>query len=209
MNINYSQACENNKNPIVNILKEAFANTEQVLEIGSGTGQHSVFFAEHLPHLQWQTSDLAEHHYSIKARKEDSKLTNLLDPIVVDLNQEWLTTLQDSALTPSSTSAIIDGIFTANTLHIISWSLVKNFFKEAEKYLAKGGILCIYGPFNYQRKFTSESNAQFDVLLKHRNPESGIRDFEEVQALAKQAGFTLLTDHTMPANNRLLVFIKA
>ena len=208
MNLNFSQACENNKTPILNVLQGAFVNTKQVLEIGSGTGQHSVFFAENLPLLRWQTSDLSIHHYSINARREESKLTNLLAPITVDLQQAWQPILKKSALTESSLPTVIDGIFTANTLHIISWSLVKNFFNETEKHLAKGGTLCIYGPFNYQRKFTSESNAQFDIRLKHRDPESGIRDFEEVQALAEQAGLSLIADHTMPANNRLLVFIK-
>lgn len=203
MNLKFSQACENNKTPILNLLKSTFTDTKHVLEIGSGTGQHSVFFAKHLPHLRWQTSDLPEHHYSINVRREESELTNLLVPIALDLQQAWQAPLEKSSL-PS----VIDGIFTANTLHIISWYLVKELFKETEKHLVKGGILCIYGPFNYQRKFTSESNAQFDIRLKSRDPESGIRDFEEVQALANQAGLSLLADHTMPANNRLLVFIK-
>lgn len=208
MNLNFSQACENNKTPILKVLKEAFVNTKQVLEIGSGTGQHSVFFAEHLPQLVWQTSDLSVHHYSINVRKEESKLTNLLAPITLDLTQAWLPALTQSTLTQPSSPVLVDGIFTANTLHIISWSLVKNFFKEANKHLAKGGVLCVYGPFNYQRKFTSESNAEFDIRLKARDPESGIRDFEEVQALANQAELSLVEDHTMPANNRLLVFVK-
>ena len=213
ISLKFSQACENNKDPILNVLKKAFVNTKQILEVGSGTGQHSVFFAEHLPHVLWQTSDLSVHHYSINTRKEESKLTNLFAPITLDLTQTWLSALKQSSLTQtplsnSQTATAVDGVFTANTFHIISWSLVKNFFQETQIHLAKEGILCIYRPFNYQRKFTSESNAEFDKRLKLRDPESGIRDFEEVQSLANQAGLTLIEDHTMPANNRLLVFKK-
>lgn len=202
MNITFSQACENNKNHILSVLQQAFSSTKQVLEIGSGTGQHSVHFATNLPHLAWQTSDLPINHYSINARKEDSQLENLFAPITIDLNQEWLTALEDSDLS----TATVDGIFTANTLHIISWHLVQQFFNSIKEHLAIGGILCIYGPFNYQGKFTSESNAQFDLWLKDRDGASGIRDFEQVQLLAKAEGLALLQDHSMPANNRLLVF---
>lgn len=202
MNITFSQACENNKKPILDVLQHTFANTKQVLEIGSGTGQHSVFFAEHLPQLNWQTSDLPHHHYSINARKEESKLTNLNSPTTIDLQEAWQAQLASPNLQQ------IDGIFTANTLHIVSWSLVKNFFKEAGIHLVKDGVLTIYGPFNYQRKFTSESNAQFDIWLKNRDPESGIRDFEEICELAEQAELSLIEDYDMPANNRLLVFTK-
>lgn len=208
MNIAFSQACENNKKPILKVLQEAFMNTKLVLELGSGTGQHSVFFAEHMSQLCWQTSDLPLHHYAINARKEQSNLTNVLAPITIDLQLSWQPSLEQSSLNNQLAPAIIDGIFTANTLHIVSWPLVKNFFKEAGKHIAEKGVLAIYGPFNYAGKFTSDSNAQFDLWLKNRDPSSGIRDFEEIHTLAEQAGFSLTADHTMPANNRLLVFSK-
>ena len=202
MDIAFSQACENNKQPILSVLQGAFAKTKRVLEIGSGTGQHGVFLSEHLPHLCWQPSDLLINHYSINYRKQSSDLTNMLAPIVLDLEQPW-----QAALTKSSLQGSIDGVFTANTLHIVSCSLVNKFFTGVKQNLVKGGVLCIYGPFNYQGKFTSPSNANFDLWLKDRDEKSGIRDFETIEGLAQEAGLVLLSDTPMPANNRLLVFI--
>ncbi len=195
MNKPFSQACENNKQPILTILQQVFAETKNVVEIGSGSGQHAVYFAQHLPNLMWQTSELLFNHAGINQWIDESSLTNLLRPVTLDLNNAW----------PID---IVDGLFTANTLHIISWSLVTAFFDNAAKHLAKGGTLCIYGPFNYQGKYTSESNAQFDLWLKNRDENSGIRDFEAIKKLALSVGLTLSDDHTLPANNRLLVFLK-
>lgn len=191
----FSQACENNKTSIISILQQAFSNIDSVLEIGSGTGQHATFFAKHLSHVKWQTSDLLINHEGIKQWLSEYPASNLLSPLILDLSQIW----------PIKTTT---GIFTANTLHIVSWELVVAFFKSIEKHLQSKGKLCIYGPFNYQGKFTSESNANFDVWLKQRNELSGIRDFETIMTLAKSAGITLVKDHKMPANNRLLEFIK-
>jgi len=205
MALTFSQACENNKQPIVTILKSAFSATNTVLEIGSGTGQHACYFSENLPHLQWQTSDLPINHDSIKQRIEQHTQINknLLKPITIDLNHDWQQ--QSCGLVQH---AKFDGIFTANTLHIVSWSLVVKFFAGVEKYLAENGTLCIYGPFNYQGNFTSPSNANFDIWLKDRDKNSGIRDFEAIIELATSAGLTLIDDQTMPANNRLLVLMK-
>ena len=202
MDIAFSQACENNKQPILIELQRIFSKTKRVLEVGSGTGQHGVFFAEHLPHLLWQPSDLLENHHSINSRQKSSGLNNILTPIVLDLHQPWQGVIEKSSLLGS-----IDGVFTANTLHIVSSSLVNKFFTGVKQSLVKGGILCVYGPFNYQGKFTSASNANFDLWLKDRNEESGIRDFEHIKGLALNAGVSLLSDIAMPANNRLLVFI--
>ena len=200
MTIDFSQACENNKKAILSVLKTAFSGTKNVLEIGSGTGQHAVFFAENLPHLCWQPSDLLINHPSINYRKERSGLTNLLAPVTLDLNIPW-----QVGGNPTRTGEI-DGFFTANTLHIVSYSLVEKFFIGVQKNLAQGGILCIYGPFNYRGKYTSPSNASFDVWLKDRDKESAIRDFETITGLAQSAGLSLQADNEMPANNRLLVF---
>jgi len=200
MDIAFSQACENNKKPILSVLKSAFANTNKVLEVGSGTGQHAVFFAEHLPQLSWQPSDLLINHYSINYRKEQCALENLLVPVTLDLNQPW------QVVENLSLREDIDGIFTANTLHIVSKTLVEKFFIGVGEILVKGGVLCIYGPFNYQGKYTSQSNANFDLWLKQRDEESAIRDFERIVCLAGSVGLILLADNAMPANNRLLVF---
>jgi len=191
----YSQACENNKQPILDVLSHALSDTAQVLEIGSGSGQHAVHFAQHLPQLTWQTSDLAINHDGIKQWINEAQLSNLQLPISLDLNQPW----------PIEQT---QAIYTANTLHIVSWPLVVKFFAGVKQHLSNGGVLCIYGPFNYQGQFTSQSNANFDLWLKGRDPQSGIRDIEAIMTLAAEAGLSLTKDHQMPANNRLLVFTK-
>lgn len=193
MNKPFSQACENNKEPILAVLQHYFKDTSEVLEVGSGTGQHSVHFAAHLTHLQWQTSDRPINHPGIQQWLDDAKLSNLRAPITLDLNHHW----------PVET---VEAIYTANTLHIVSWPLVEQFFAGVKQHLAPTGIVCIYGPFKYQGQFTSESNQRFDEFLKQQDSQSGIRDFEQINKLAEQAGLTLLSDNSMPANNQLLIF---
>ena len=198
MNKPFSQACENNKAPILSILKEVLVHNSHLLEIGSGTGQHASYFASHLPFIKWQTSDLLINHAGINQWIDTCPADNLLRPLTVDLNLAW----------PTASIGTIDSIFTANTLHIVSWALVIKFFEGVALNLAPKGVLCIYGPFNYNNQFTSESNARFDLWLKDRDIESGIRDFEAIQTLAKDAGLSLRSDVEMPANNRLLIFDK-
>lgn len=192
----YSQSSENNKEPILAVLKEAFKDASFVLEIGSGTGQHAAFFAANLPHLVWQPTDLPENLPGIKLWVDEAGLPNLKDPIVLNVAD---------ALWPVEKA---DGVFSANTLHIMSESRVGCLFDGIEVVMRGGGTLCIYGPFNYGGDYTSESNAKFDEWLKGRDPESGIKDFEWVNALAERAGFTLVKDHEMPVNNRLLEWRK-
>jgi SAM-dependent methyltransferase len=193
----FSQACENNKQPILNILQSIFASCKSILEIGSGTGQHAIFFAEKMPWLTWQPSDQKTYLMGIAHQRENSALTNLLAPIELNVStQPW----------PSLET--IDGIFSANTCHIMSWAMVEDFIAGVGKTLISDGIFCLYGPFNYQGKFTSESNAQFDAWLKQRDNLSGIRDYEAMLVLAEKNGLQQQADHSMPANNRLLVFKK-
>jgi len=192
----FAAACERNRQPILDHLQSIFADVDQVLEVGSGTGQHAVFFAQHLPHLQWQASDRAENLAGIAAWCSDAQLPNLRLPIELDVDKPW-------ALKK------VAAIFTANTLHIMNWRQVQIFFKELTQHLAAGGVLAVYGPFNYNGGYTSESNAQFDKWLKLQSPYSAIRDFEAVDTLAKAAGLTLVADHEMPANNRLLHWQKS
>ena len=192
----FSEACANNQAPILAILREAFAKVRNVLEIGSGTGQHAVHFARHLPHLTWQTSDLAENHPGIRLWLEEAALANANNPILLDVNQPpWLI-------------AAVDGVFTANTLHIVSWPEVECLFKGVGSVLQPGGVMCVYGPFNYGGEFTAPSNARFDAWLKARDPASGVRDAEAVCGLAAQQGLQLQADYAMPVNNRILVFTK-
>jgi cyclopropane fatty-acyl-phospholipid synthase-like methyltransferase len=199
MNKPYSQACENNKQPILDVLTEVFSESKHVLEIGSGTGQHAFFFSQHLSHLTWQTSDLTANHQGINAWLDEASWANVQRPINIDLNKAW--SLPKNNLP-------VDSIYTANTLHIISWPLVVNFFEAIEKNLVNGAHVCIYGPFNYRGEFTSNSNKNFDLWLKDRDINSGIRDIEAVLSLANSAGLKLTNDFEMPANNRLLAFSK-
>lgn len=191
----FSESCERNKSPILERLREIFDQPGRILEIGSGTGQHALHFGAALPHLVWQTSDLPSNHPGIQAWLDEVTLPNVLPPIGLDVNGSW----------PSQT---FDGVFTANTLHIVSWDEGQKLIAGAAKVLRSGGRLVIYGPFNYHGSFTSDSNARFDEWLKNRDARSGIRDFEAVIKCAEFNGLQLVADHAMPANNRMLVFIK-
>ena len=194
----FSQACENNKTPILDVLGDVFSTVRSVLEVGSGTGQHAVYFAQHLPHLIWQPTDLEENLKGIMLWAEEHQaLSNLKMPRLLDITQvPWPV-------------APVDGIFSANTLHIMGESEVERFFEGVSYTLIAGGTLCIYGPFNYGCKFTSDSNARFNDWLYQQNPKSAIRDFEWINSLAGNAGLALINDHPMPANNRLLEWRRA
>lgn len=189
----FSQACENNKNHILKVLQPALQNAGSVLEVGSGTGQHSVFFAQQLPHLQWYTSDREVNHQGIRLWHDEVQLTNLHPPLQLDLNDPW----------PVKK---VDAIYTANTFHIVSWELITRFFAGVKQHLNEQGVVCVYGPFKYKGEFTSPSNNEFNSLLQSRDPLSGIRDFEAVEQLAVHSGLKLLSDTAMPANNQLLIF---
>ena len=190
----FSESCVQNRDPILAVLRELFADRSHVLEIGSGTGQHAVYFGAKLPHLRWQTADVPPHHAGIRLWLAEAKLANVLPPLELDVNQ------------PHWRSGRYDAVFSANTLHIMSWPEVEKFFEGVGEVLESGGILAVYGPFNYNGAFTSESNARFDAWLKARDPASGVRDFEAVDALAERAGLALQADYPMPANNQLLVW---
>jgi SAM-dependent methyltransferase len=193
----YAESCEQNRDPILAVLREVFAERKNVLEIASGTGQHAVYFGQALPHLSWQTSELPENHPGIQAWLDEARLPNVLPPLTIDLND---------AAWPLATA--VDAIFNANTVHIVAWPAVQRMFAGIGRVLVPGGLVCLYGPFNYGGNFTSESNARFDAWLKARDPQSGVRDFEAVNQLAVSQGLTLLQDISMPTNNRSLVWRK-
>lgn len=197
----FSQACENNKQVILDVLQKELKDSKQVLEIGSGTGQHSVCFAPNLTHLQWQTSDVTANHATINAWHKAYPASNLYAPLPFDLSVDLL---------PMSrmTNQPYDAVFTANTLHIIAWSLVERLFELVATALPLHGKLVIYGPFNENGHYTSESNRQFDTMLRQGNSGSGIRHKEDVIELANQHHLALNATHLMPANNQLLVFEK-
>lgn len=184
----FSEASERNRAPILEVLKRIFANTRHVLEIGSGTGQHAAYFAAQLPHLVWQASDVAEHLPGVRAWIADPA------PIELDVDKPW-------------PAAKADAVYSANTCHIMSWLQVERMFAGIGKLAP--AVLALYGPFNYNGRHTSESNARFDAMLRARDPASGLRDIEGVVELAARHGLLLDEDNAMPANNRLLVFRKA
>jgi Protein of unknown function (DUF938) len=193
MSLPYSPACDRNRDPILAVLRKYFADRSKVLEIGSGTGQHAVYFTAALSHLQWQPTERISELAGLGQRRDEAQLLNLLEPLALDVNGEWPT-------------ARFDAAFTANTLHIMSWTEVEQLFLHLNRALTEDAVVAIYGPFNYDGRFTSESNEQFDRSLKARGAHMGIRDFEKVNELAAAIGLQLVEDVAMPANNRTLVW---
>jgi SAM-dependent methyltransferase len=190
----HSPSCDRNRDPILEVLLQHFSDRKQVLEIGSGTGQHAVHFGAAMPWLTWQTSDRADALPGIRMWLDEAALPNVLQPLELDATGKW-------------PAGPYDAVFTANTLHIMSWPEVLALFGELDRVMAPDAVLAVYGPFNYGGKFTSESNAAFDVWLKQQySKASGIRDFEKVDALAMGTGLRLVHDYPMPANNRTLVW---
>lgn len=193
----FAAAAEENRHVIMEILAPRFATTRAVLEVGSGTGQHAVFFASQFPHLQWIATEREDQLAGLRLWVEESALSNLQGPYALDVSQStW----------PIES---VDGVFSANTLHIMSWPEVEMFFLGTGRVLAENGLICIYGPFNYDGEYTSESNRRFDSWLKQLNPKSGIRDVTELKPLAEKNGLVLVEDVAMPVNNRILVFKKS
>jgi SAM-dependent methyltransferase len=191
----FSDACERNREPILQVLRRVFADRTAVLEIGSGTGQHAAYFAPALPHLAWQPSDVAENLPSIRLWREAARTARLAEPIELDVDQPF-------------PELDVDAVFSANTCHILSWPQVERLFGGIGPLLPSSGVFALYGPFSYGGKHTSASNAEFDAWLRGRDPKSGVRDFEAILALASRHGLVLEQDNAMPANNRLLVFRK-
>jgi SAM-dependent methyltransferase len=192
----YADACDRNRDPILDVLREWFAEPGVVLEIGAGTGQHAVYFAPRLPHLEWVASDRAENHAGIAAWIAEHPAPNLRGPMLLDVAQSaW--PLEHA-----------DYVFSSNTAHIMSWAAVEKMFAGVERVLSEAGIFCLYGPFNRHGEFTSESNRAFDAALKARDPLMGIRDDQAMVALGRQHSLELIADHSMPANNRILVWKK-
>ncbi len=189
----HSPACERNRGPILDVLREYFADRRHVLEIGSGTGQHAVHFAAALPHLTWQGSDRAENLPGIRAWLDEAALPNTPEPLELEVGGRW-------------PCGPFDAIFSANTLHIMAWPEVRQFFAQLPAVTSDDAILAIYGPFNYDGRYSSDSNAAFDQWLKDRGAQMAIRDAGDIDALAMTAGFSLIDDRAMPANNRCRVW---
>ena len=190
----FSQAAENNKTAIAELLVPALERASRLLEIGSGTGQHAVYFSSLLPRISWQPSDLSENLESLNVRLKAEGGANILPAMMLNvMSSDW-------SVEP------VDAIYSANSVHIMSWSHVEALFAGVDKVLKPNGILVLYGPFKYGGEFTTPSNAQFELWLKARDANSGIRDFEAVDALANEVGLKIFADHPMPANNQLIIW---
>lgn len=189
-----SEACERNKDPILAVLERELTACRSVLEIGSGTGQHAVHFARHLPQLSWQPTELGAGLEPLAERIRLEGPPNLASALALDVrSRPW-------------PCGRVDAVFSANTLHIMAWDAVEHFFRGIGTVLATPAVLCVYGPFRYRGDYTSASNAEFDRFLRQRDPLSGIRDFEALDRLACAQGLELAADHAMPANNQTLVW---
>ncbi len=192
----FSESCVQNREPILGVLKAELTSSSRLLEIGSGTGQHAVYFAPEFPQMNWQPSDIEEMLPGIDAWLEEASLDNINSPIAIDVSKyNWETNHYDV-------------IYSANAVHIMSWEYVVSLLAGAGITLTSGGKFILYGPFNYNGAYTSESNARFDVWLKQRDLLSGIRDFEALNSLAEDHRMRLVNDYEMPANNRILVWQK-
>ena len=191
----FAESCEQNKRVILDVLQTEFSESKSLLEIASGTGQHAVYFANKMPHLNWQCSDRFSELSGLNRWINEAQLSNLPTAIELDVLSQW-------------PRCQYDAVFSANAVHIMSWQAVEAMFKELKNCIKDKATVCLYGPFNYNGEFSSDSNARFDQWLKQRNPESGIRDFEKLNVLAAQCDLQLKNDYEMPANNRILCWAK-
>ncbi len=190
----HAPAATRNSRPILEVIRNEFRDFESVLEIGSGTGQHAVFFAEAMPWLTWQTSDLTENHQGIRSWIADSGLANVREPILLDVEQA------------GDVDGEYDGVFSANTAHIMSIGTTRCMFDVVARLLSPGGVFCLYGPFNLDGQFTSQSNERFDQSLHRQDPAMGIRDLEELDGFAGRSAMRRERLYAMPANNLIVVW---
>ena len=180
---NFAPSCERNKHVILEHTAQFFESAKSVLEIGSYSGQHAIFIAEKMPHLNWQVTDRKEHVKKLQTNINNSGVNNIAEthPLDVANSQDW----------PKQR---FDIVYSANTLHIMSWHHVEKMFKKLADCIQDAGHLIIYGPFKYNGEYTSPSNGEFELWLKDRDSQSGIRDFELVDDLAEKAGLILRHD---------------
>jgi SAM-dependent methyltransferase len=199
-------AFHRNHVPIWAVLEKFLARKSgDVLEAGSGTGQHVVHFAQKTPGITWWPSDFsAANLKSISAWRTHAGLDNIRAPLAIDLSDPaWC-----SAMTDGSGPPKLLAVFCANVIHIAPWQVAEGLFAGAARYLGDDGRLFLYGPFKRGGHHTAVSNAVFDTRLREENPEWGVRDLADVEALALRNGFVLRETIGMPANNLILVFSR-
>ncbi len=196
MNKPYADSCDRNRAPILEVIAPLLADKQAVLEIGGGTGQHAIYFAQKMPHLIWHISDRRHNHDAIQSWLDEAALPNVLGPFELDvLRSNW-------------PSLKVDAVFSANTAHIMHWRDVEALFAGVGKLLHTGGLFILYGPFSFGGKHTSESNALFDMRLQRQDPFMGVRDVDELNVLAEEASMAFQHDYPLPANNRVLLWKK-
>jgi len=191
----YAESAARNAQPILEVLRHELRECRDVLEIGSGTGQHAVRFATELSHLDWQTSDLEENHESILAWLSEAGLSNVRAPLTLDV-------------TRSNIDTQYDAVFSANTAHIMSFAAVRRMFALAGEVLRPKGVFCLYGPFRRNGEFDTQSNAAFDANLRSRNSTMGIRNLEDLDKLAAERALQRVSLYAAPANNRVVIWQK-
>jgi hypothetical protein len=192
----FAPATDRNRQPILDVIRVEFAACHTVLEIGSGTGQHAVAFGSDLIDITWQTSDRNENHDAINTWIDDASLANVLPPLPLDV------------LVDAWPESIYDGVFSANTAHIMSFLAVEKMLAIAGSALNIGGIFCLYGPFLINGEFNSKSNAEFDQSLRSRDSQMGIRDLSDLDRIGSNNGLHRIRLYSMPANNYLIVWTK-
>ena len=191
-----SPTCLRNQKPIADVLQQEIAQHSMVLELGSGTGQHASYFSTVLADIIWQPSDLAHTIEGINAWRERTAQDNFLPPLVLDIAQDLWPVKQ------------VDAVFSANLVHYVSWASVRAMMTGISRVLKNSGVALFYGPYNYDGQFTSDGNRDLDRWLRERDPESGIKDFEQIILAARKEKLRLVKDIAMPANNRILVLKK-
>ncbi|MDJ0941133.1 MAG: DUF938 domain-containing protein [Woeseiaceae bacterium] len=192
----FAPAASRNTQPILDVLRDELIETKSVLEIGSGTGQHAVAFAAALPELRWQPSDVAENLPGIERQRRTADVPNILPAIELDV------------LDGDATASAYDCVYTANTLHIMSWEAVQSMCDIVGRALTHGGLFVAYGPFRRSGVFSTPSNAAFDESLRRQHPDMGIRELDDVDALLGCVGLSRRHSYAMPANNLLLAWEK-
>jgi len=192
----FAPATERNSQPILGVIREEFRNLDTVLEIGSGTGQHAICFAAEFGHLTWQTSDVVENHAGIQAWLHDAELANVIAPLALDV------------LTTERLATNYDGVFSANTAHIMGFDAVEKMFELVSSMLNDHGIFVLYGPIRQDGVFDAPSNAEFHRSLRQRDPDMGIRHLEDLDDIARRGAMRRVRLYAMPANNHIAVWVK-
>lgn len=192
----FAESAARNARPILEVLQRELRGCREVLEIGSGTGQHAAAFAEAMPQLAWQTSDLIENHAGINAWIAHARLDNVLAPIELDVRRA------------QHSPASFDAVYSANTAHIMGIDAVQSMFALVADVLRADGVFCLYGPFRINGTFNTGSNEAFDLSLRERAAEMGIRDLETLDEFGVSGGLHRQALYAMPSNNYLAVWAR-